>query len=90
MTPIEIHPDKVIEKVLERIKDYLNYDQLPHAIQIDLEESFFSKVQADFEKQVVTEDMIIKDISDKIIENMTQQMRFAKQLLKTIGGQDND
>lgn len=90
MTPIEIHPDKVIEKVIERIKDYLNYDQLPHAIQIDLEESFFSKVRADFEKQVVTEDMIIKDISDKIIENMIQQMRFAKQLLKTIGGQDND
>lgn len=89
MTPIEIHPDKVIERVIERIKDYLNYDQLPHAIQIDLEESFFSKVRADFEKQVVTEDMIIKDISDKIIENMIQQMRFAKQLLKTIGGQDN-
>lgn len=90
MTPIEIHPDKVIERVIERIKDYLNYDQLPHAIQIDLEESFFSKIRADFEKQVVTEDMIIKDISDKIIENMIQQMRFAKQLLKTIGGQDND
>lgn len=90
MTPIEIHPDKVIEKVLERIKDYLNYDQLPHAIQIDLEESFFSKVRADFDKQVVTEDMIINDVSDKIIMNMTQQMRFAKQLLKTIGGQDND
>lgn len=90
MTPIEIHPDKVVERVIERIKDYLNYDQLPHAIQIDLEESFFSKVRADFEKQVVTEDMIIKDISDKIIENMIQQMRFAKQLLKTIGGQDND
>ena len=87
MTPIEIHPEKVVENVITRTKKYLNYDELPNTIQVDLEESFFSKIRADFNKQFVTEDMIINDISDKIMMSMNQQLLFAKQLLKTIGGQ---